>query len=153
MFVRELDEQSCRDFLARSSIGRLGCSLNNQPYVVPVCFACEADYIYVFSTVGKKIEWMRANSKVCVQVDEQVDECQWLSVIASGDYEELPEIQFEEERRSARQLLRKRNLWWVNALAVRRAKTADEFVAPLFFRIRILSMTGLSALAEHDEAA
>jgi uncharacterized protein len=53
MLVRELDEQSCRDFLARSSFGRLGCSLNNQPYVVPVSFAFEADYIYVFATVEK----------------------------------------------------------------------------------------------------
>jgi uncharacterized protein len=96
---------------------------------------------------------MRAKSKVCVQIDEQVDKCQWVSVIANGDYEELPESQFKEERWRARQLLAKRNLWWVNALAVRRAKTADEFVAPLVFRIHILSMTGLSALAEHGEAA
>jgi nitroimidazol reductase NimA-like FMN-containing flavoprotein (pyridoxamine 5'-phosphate oxidase superfamily) len=153
MQIKEVNEELCRDFLARASFGRLGCSLNNQPYVVPVCFSYEADYIYVFSTVGKKIEVMRANPNVCLQTDELVNTFQWISVIANGQYEELPEIQFAAERRRARQLLEKRNLWWVNAIAVRRIKTADEFVAPLFFRIHVLSLTGLSAIVEGEEAA
>jgi len=153
MLIKEASEESCRDFLARASFGRLGCSLNDQPYIVPVCFAYEANYIYVFSTFGKKIEIMRANPRVCVQTDEFANQLQWISVIASGLYEELPEITFAAERRRARQLLEKRNLWWVNALAVRRAKTSDEFVAPLFFRIHVLSVSGLSALAEQDDAA
>src|SRR5262249_50197768 len=110
-------------------------------------------YIYVFSTFGKKIEIMRANPRVCVQTDEFANQLQWISVIANGLYEELPEIKFAAERRRASQLLEKRNLWWLNALAVRRAKTSDEFVAPLFFRIHVLSVSGLSALAEQDDAA
>ena len=28
------------------------------------------DYLYSFSTVGQKIEWMRANPNVCVETDE-----------------------------------------------------------------------------------
>jgi len=68
------------------------CSLDNQPYIVPVCLAYESDCIYVFSTFGKKIKWMRANPKVCIQIDEIADQSQWVSMIVSGRYEELPEL-------------------------------------------------------------
>jgi hypothetical protein len=65
MVINEMTEKDCRDILARSLIGRLGCSHDNQPYVLPICLAYGRDYFYVFSTFGQKIEWMRANPKVC----------------------------------------------------------------------------------------
>ena len=70
MRIYELSGEECRLALARSSIGRLGCSHENQPYVVPISLAYECDYIYALSTLGQKIEWMRTNPRVCVQVDE-----------------------------------------------------------------------------------
>src|SRR6476660_1034421 len=50
MEINEMTQDACRSVLTRVSMGRLGCSLENQPYVVPICFAYETDYIYVFST-------------------------------------------------------------------------------------------------------
>jgi len=44
MIISEITGEECREVLARGSIGRLGCSLDNQPYVVPICFAYELDY-------------------------------------------------------------------------------------------------------------
>jgi len=69
-----MTEHECHEFLGRASFGRLRCSLGDQPYIVPVCLACESDCIYVVSTFGKKIEWMRANPKVCIQIDEIADQ-------------------------------------------------------------------------------
>jgi len=145
MLISAMTEQECREVFAQASFGRLACSLGDQPYVVPVCFAYEEDSVYVFSTVGKKIEWMRANPKVCVQIDAITNQSQWVSVIANGRYEELTEPQFGSERDHARTLLEKRNQWWLNALAERRIESSDESIAPLFFRVRIDSMTGLFA--------
>ena len=34
--------------LQRVSIGRLACSLNDQPYVVPVAFSYEPGCLYIF---------------------------------------------------------------------------------------------------------
>jgi nitroimidazol reductase NimA-like FMN-containing flavoprotein (pyridoxamine 5'-phosphate oxidase superfamily) len=65
-------------------LGRLGWSLGNQPYIVSVCLASEGDFIYVFSTHGKKIVWMRANPEVCIQIDEVKGQSQWSSVIVNG---------------------------------------------------------------------
>ncbi len=89
MQVGEMTQDACRAVLTRNTIGRLGCSLENQPYVVPICFAYEADYIYIFSTLGQKIEWMRANPKVCMEIDEITNRSQWVSVIAYGLYQEF----------------------------------------------------------------
>lgn len=150
MRIDQLNDAECREILSRSSIARLGCSLNDQPYVVPVGIACEPDYIYVFSTLGQKIKWMRSNPKVCVQVDEIRSQSDWVSVIANGAYQELPEPQFEDERNHARGLLQQHHHWWLNAMAERRIRLRDEEIKPLFFRIRVISVTGLRATSENE---
>jgi len=148
MRIDELNETECREFLSRSSMAKLGCCLNDQPYIIPVGFAYEDNFIYVFATLGKKIEWMRTNPKVCVQVDESKGKSDWVSVIANGEYEELPEPKFAEERAHARSLLQKRHHWWLNALAERRIQMRDQEIKPIFFRIQIQSLSGLRGLAE-----
>ncbi len=80
---------------------------------------------------------------MCVEVDEVKSQTDWVSVVATGRYEELPEPQFEAERAHARELLQKRHQWWLNALAERRKSEPDESITPLFFRIHIDSVTGL----------
>jgi nitroimidazol reductase NimA-like FMN-containing flavoprotein (pyridoxamine 5'-phosphate oxidase superfamily) len=148
MQIDEITENECREILARATLAKLGCSLEDQPYVVPVGIAYEADYIYVFSTFGKKIRWMRTNPKVCVQIDELTGQSEWASVIATGEYQELHEPQFTDERDHARRLLEKRNLWWLNALAERRTELPDEKIKPIFFRIRIGAVSGLRGKTE-----
>lgn len=153
MLIHEMSGNECREILTRTSIGRLGCSLNDQPYVVPIYFAYEADYIYALSTVGQKIEWMRQNPRVCVQVDEIASQSQWASVIANGTYEELPGPSDSPESTHARKLLEKHHRWWQNALAERRSKVDDLSIDPLFFRIRTESMSGLRATLDGPSQA
>jgi uncharacterized protein len=148
MQIAEMNEAECREILARDPLARLGCSFDNQPYVIPVGIAYEADHIYVFSTFGKKIKWMRANPKVCVQVDELKAQSDWVSVIVNGEYQELEEPRYTDERNHARQLREKRHHWWLNAMAERRIQLRDLDIAPLFFRIRMDSITGLRATSE-----
>ena len=87
--------------------GRLGCARDNQPYVVPIYFAYEPDHLYGFSTFGRKIEWMRANPRVCVEVEEVASHFSWVSVILNGRYQELPDTpECSSERQHAYPLLR-----------------------------------------------
>lgn len=97
MEVNEIAADECKIILERASLGRLGCSCQNQPYVVPIHFAYEGKYLYAFSTLGQKVKWMRANPKVCVQTDEIRNQAEWTSVIVYGEYEELAEPQYEVE--------------------------------------------------------
>ena len=152
MVITKMTEKDCAALLARASLGRLGCSLDNQPYVVPVYFAYEPDYIYVLSTFGQKIEWMRSNPKVCVEVEEIARQSEWMSVIANGLYQELPEPQYTAEREHASQLLGKRHRWWQNSFAERQLRSGDHLIDPLFFRIHLDSMNGLRATGEPAES-
>ncbi len=82
------------NFTRQSKIdGILACAQENQPYVVPVYLAYDevSGCLYGFTTPGQKIEWMRANPLVCVEMDEIEAYDQWVSVIVFGRYEELPE--------------------------------------------------------------
>jgi len=93
MVIHEMSRDECLQLLARARLARLGCAHKNHPYVVPVNLAYDeaSGCFYGFTTPGQKVEWMRANSLVCVEVDEIVAYDQWVSVIAFGRYEELPE--------------------------------------------------------------
>lgn len=81
-------------------------------------------FFCILSTIGQKIEWMRVNPKVCIEMDEIASESQWVSVIVNGHYQELPEPQLADERGHARKLLEKRYLWWQNALGERSSSRA-----------------------------
>jgi uncharacterized protein len=152
MRIGEIAPQDCREILNRISLGRLGCSREDQPYVVPIYFVYEPDHLYGFATDGQKIEWMRTNPKVCVEIDEITDHFQWTSVVLCGRYRELPDLApYAEERDHARKLLETRSLWWQTAFASRRLKSRDDLISPLFYRIEIDSMTGYRAVADAGE--
>jgi nitroimidazol reductase NimA-like FMN-containing flavoprotein (pyridoxamine 5'-phosphate oxidase superfamily) len=150
MVIKELSKAECAAVLSRAGIGRLGCSLDDQPYVVPINVAYDEGFLYSFATFGQKVEWMRSNPKVCLQVDEISSASQWTSVIALGNYQELKEPQFERELARARKLLDRQHHWWINALAARQAKSEDALIAPIFYRIRIESLTGLRTASEGE---
>jgi len=92
------------------------------------------------------------NPMVCTQIGELTNQSQWVSVIANGGYQELPEPQFEEERAHARKQLEKRSRWWLNALPAPRTTWRDDFIEPLSFRVHIDSVTGLCGRSESEQA-
>jgi uncharacterized protein len=147
MRIVAISQQECSAMLKRVSIGRLACSLNDQPYVVPVTFSYEPNSLYIFSTVGKKIKWMRQNPKVSFQADEVGNQSNWMSVIVTGTYLELPESQYTAQREHALEQLAQYSEWWRNPLAERREQTSDLSIEPVFFRIDIESMSGLGAVS------
>jgi len=148
MRIVPISQKECSELLQRVSIGRLACSLKDQPYVVPVAFSYEPDCIYIFSTVGKKIEWMRQNSKVCLQADEIGHGSNWASVVVTGTYLELQEMHYASLREHAKELLAQHSGRWRTPLAERREKISDLAVETVFFRIDITSMSGMRAIPE-----
>jgi nitroimidazol reductase NimA-like FMN-containing flavoprotein (pyridoxamine 5'-phosphate oxidase superfamily) len=75
--------------LGRSRIGRIGCSANDRPYVVPITYAYLDGCIYAYSALGRKIRIMREQPNVCFEVEEIDGPSSWRSVIADGEYEEV----------------------------------------------------------------
>ena len=75
--------------LLRGTYGHLGCSRDDNPYVVPMNYVFDAQFIYFFTTEGTKTEYMAANHKVCFQVEEITDERRWRSVMVTGQAERI----------------------------------------------------------------
>ncbi len=89
--LKTLSKKSSREFLKQHHLGRLGCVLKNgEPYVVPVNYLFDDQYIYIHSLPGLKISAMRANPKICLQADEiNGDGFEWRSVVTHGEFEEV----------------------------------------------------------------
>lgn len=83
--------------LRQESIGRLGCVVNGEPYVVPVHYYFDGHDIFVHSLPGRKIDALRANPRACLQVDEIQDSFHWRSVLAYGTYEEITDERLREQ--------------------------------------------------------
>jgi nitroimidazol reductase NimA-like FMN-containing flavoprotein (pyridoxamine 5'-phosphate oxidase superfamily) len=147
MVIREMNEDECRELLARSGFGRLACARDNQPYVVPIYFSYDGGSLYGFSVLGQKIEWMRSNPLVCVEIDHSTSPDRWTSVVVFGRYEELPDAgEFAIERARAQAALQKRSRWWeYAAIPGAEWKRKSGPFEPIFYRIRIERISGHQA--------
>lgn len=149
MLIEELPIQACLDLLARVRFGRLACARDAQPYIVPFYFAYHGNCLYSFSTVGQKIEWMRANPLVCVEVDEVMSAHQWMSVIVLGRYEELLDTpEWRSERELAWNLLQQYAMWWEPGYAKTIVHSAERPLVPVFYRVSVTRLTGRRAALE-----
>lgn len=148
MQIRALSEEECSALLPRIGLGRLACAHEGQPYVIPTYLVYEHVFLYGFTTLGQKVEWMRANPRVCVEWDQVASEYDWTSVVIFGQYEELPDS-FENgpERQHAYTLLAEQRLmWWETGVEASRVREpARQPFTPIFFRIRIDRITGRRA--------
>lgn len=149
MVIHEMTMEECHEFLKHMKFGRLACSHNGQPYVVPIYFVSDGKHLYAFSTLGKKIEWMRTNPLVCVEADEVVDDLHWKSVIVLGRYEELEEIPEKiNKRKYALALLQNRSMWWQPAFVTRTFQSPARSVELIYYRIRVEEVTGHRAVPD-----
>ncbi len=87
--IEVMSPEEIQEFVLEQKIGRVGCHADGRTYVVPVIYAWDEGCFYVYTTEGLKVEMMRANVKVCFEVDEYRASGSWRSVIAQGTYEEL----------------------------------------------------------------
>ncbi len=155
MFIHEMSRAECNDALSHAKYGRLACAHGNQPYVLPLNFTFDGNsYLYCFTTLGQKVEWMRSNPLVCFEVDEINNHNHWYSVIVFGSYEELPDKpEFETARRHLQDCLQKRVMWWEPAYISQKHRDKPHSLTPIFFRIKIESITGHRANSDESETA
>jgi nitroimidazol reductase NimA-like FMN-containing flavoprotein (pyridoxamine 5'-phosphate oxidase superfamily) len=146
MQIKELTTDQCRALLQATNLGRLACVRDNRPYIVPVYYDYYKEALYSFATLGKKIQWMRTNPRVCVEVDEIVDQFNWTTVVVKGRYEELTKSRTHEEARQRAYLLfEHRPDWWYPAAGKTRSA---EIRTPIIYRIQIEALSGRRAVRD-----
>lgn len=82
--VEEMSDPEIDELLGRVGYAHLACSRDDQPYVVPVHYAYSGGEIFVYTTEGKKSEFIAANPRVCLQAEDVTDNQHWESVIVDG---------------------------------------------------------------------
>jgi uncharacterized protein len=138
--ISALEDKACRHYLARHSVGRIGCYGEGRVYVVPITYAFEDDTIYGYSRPGQKIDYMRQHPEVCFEIDEIHGLRSWTSVIASGRFEEL---KGDAESQALRRLMQKISL--VSDSQPESSLDLDfagQFDKTIVFQIKIKSMSG-----------
>jgi hypothetical protein len=103
---------------------------------------------------GQKVEWMRRNPQVCLEVDGVNAQNSWTSVIILGRYEELLDTpDGQSERLHARELLQTHAMWWQPGAVALRSHVVRGDVKPVFYRIHMDRLTGRRGVPTPDEPA
>jgi hypothetical protein len=140
MIIQEMREADCHAIAIRERLARLGCSWDDQPYVVPIHYTYAEAMLYSFSMPGLKVDYMRRNPKVCVQIDHFSDQRHWKSIVIEGRFRELKEL---NEREHGWEILQYRNDWWEpGALKPEQATRILSERSHLFFTISIDRISG-----------
>jgi nitroimidazol reductase NimA-like FMN-containing flavoprotein (pyridoxamine 5'-phosphate oxidase superfamily) len=100
-----LNTHEIESVIHQQLIARLGCYADGKVYVVPVSYAYDGEFIYAISGDGMKVNMMRKNPSVCLQIDDMQNMSSWQSVIIWGEFEELTKA---EDRNIALRILMSR---------------------------------------------
>jgi uncharacterized protein len=136
MNIGRLNDRDALALLREGTLGRLGCIAAGWPYVVPVNYIFDGRDIYIHSLPGKKIDALRANPRVCLQVDEIKDSYNWRSVIAYGTFEE---VSGEETRENVLTRLYSR----LPHMTPVESKLVEGLKETIVFRIKVDEITGV----------
>lgn len=137
--MKMLSEDHARRLFDFAKVARLGCTVNGDPYVVPINCHLEDDCLYSHSLPGLKISGLRENPRACVQVDEIESDLHWRSAIAFGKFEEITKP--DERAYILNKLLRKFPMLTPVESAIAVDGAAQEVIV---FKIRIERLTGVS---------
>ena len=137
--ITTLDNQQARKVLQSARVARLGCIVNGEPYIVPINYNFEGDYLYSHSLPGLKINGLRENPRACVQVDDIESDLHWRSAMAFGTFEEI--TKFEERAETLNKLLSRFPMLTPVEDAIAGDGYSPEVVV---FRIKIDRVTGVS---------
>lgn len=141
----ELNDIQINNVLSSQVVGRLACTDGKQPYIVPVTYTYDGDYIYGQTNEGTKLRMLRKNPNVCFEVNIMTDMRNWQSVIVYGKFEELK----DDKANKARDILFGRVLSLMTSSTVhsqghRETGKIDDStrIKHVMYRIKVKKITG-----------
>jgi nitroimidazol reductase NimA-like FMN-containing flavoprotein (pyridoxamine 5'-phosphate oxidase superfamily) len=143
----QLDKKEIEKVLNENVLGRIGCHDQDRTYVVPVTYVYDGSSILAHSVEGLKIRMMRANPKVCFEVDDVKDFTNWKSVILWGEYEEITDA--DEKNDVMQQFVDRVMRLKISETALPPETTETRLhprspgvIKPVIYKIKIKEMTG-----------
>lgn len=141
----QLTSSEIENLLQSQSICRLACCEKGLPYIVPVSYYYDGSHIYIQTLRGRKLDILRQNHHVCLQVDQILSMNQWKSAHVYGLFEEL-----KGETETAARAAFINSVYTLMAPSVTHTFGHDtqaqlddrQRLKPVLFRIRITQKTG-----------
>ncbi len=144
----DLKSQECIAVLKNNYIGRLGYIAKGSPYIIPITYFYYDDSnnsIICYSGEGHKIEAMRKNHTVSLEVDEIKSVNSWRSILVHGVFEEIQGIDarhlLHEFAEGVKSIINEKEHTLPHAISDFSSKMHQEKI-PIVFRIKILEITG-----------
>lgn len=145
--ITNLETNECQFILSNNYIGHLGYIFQDKPFVVPITYFFDEkeNHIICYSGEGHKIQAMRKNNRVSLQVDEIDSVNNWKSVLAHGTFK----LYFGNEAKAhlhdfslgVKNVITEKELQTVNFISEFSSKIyKDE--TPFVFIIKIEDLTG-----------
>ena len=88
--IKNLDQKQMLYILENNYIGHLGYIFQGKPFVIPITYFFERknNIIICYSGDGHKINAMRKNNAVCLQIADIDSVNEWKSVLVHGSFEQ-----------------------------------------------------------------
>ena len=137
--ILEMHDSEIGDLLKRVDYGHLACSRDDQPYVLPIYYAYDGNEIFMYTTAGMKSDVIKDNPKICLQVEEILENGAWRSVVVIGEAHQIVD---RAEREKAVELVRTFNPMLLPALAIKWSNDWMRKNVEVVYKITILKMTG-----------
>ena len=145
--IRNLDKTESHFILKNNYIGHLGYIYLNRPHVVPITyyFSEKDNAIICYSGEGHKINAMRKNNAVALEVSHVPSVNNWKSVMIHGTYQELEgssgKAQLHQFSLGVKELLRNNDHVDADFISEFSSKIHKDYI-PIVFLIKIDDITG-----------
>ena len=137
--ILEMRNVEINALLRRVGYGHLACCRDDQPYVLPIYYVFDGNEIFIYTTAGLKSEIIKVNPRICLQVEEILDDGSWGSVVVTGEAKEIVD---RSEREKAVDLIRDSNPTLLPALAIKWANDWMRKNVEVVYKIKIISAVG-----------
>ena len=147
-----VDEKVMRSIIEKAIICRVAMCWQDEPYMIPMNFGYQDNYIYLHSAKeGRKLDILRNNNKVCIEFDADVElvqsqkacntEMKYKSVLAFGKAVILKDI---VEKKKALDIIMHHYYNHGSLSAFHYPEDALEKV--IIIKVRVKEMTGKESL-------
>ncbi|MGB5553665.1 MAG: pyridoxamine 5'-phosphate oxidase family protein [Flavobacteriaceae bacterium] len=147
--IKNLKKEECLTLLRNNYIGHLGYIVGESPFVIPITYFYYEEpenSIISYSLEGHKMDAMRKNQLVALQVDDIASVSNWKSVLIHGTFEELRSIdaknllhQFSLGVKDIINRKEDKNLQFIHEFS---SKLGTMGTSPIVYRIKINEITG-----------
>ncbi|MGB5820741.1 MAG: pyridoxamine 5'-phosphate oxidase family protein [Saonia sp.] len=147
--IKDLNSVECTRLLRDNYIGRLAYIVGQSPYVIPITYFFgnhNSNGIISYSLEGHKINAMRKNQSVAIEVDEIESVDRWKSVLVHGKFDELSGIDaknlLHEFAQGVKGIIKRKEEKELQFIHEFSSKLGAKSSSPIVYRIKILEITG-----------